>query len=111
MNCEPDRNVKKKILKVTIHHECVIIEDCSSVDFVDSDQIPDNVREQVMRAPHLDQVLCLLRSQFFPLTKFKNINHLKVYKDITPTSPMVEVTVGKPRVRLRDLTTSLVTPP
>ena len=60
LNDEPDRNVKKKILEVTIHHECVIIEDCRSVDFVDSDQVPDNVWEQVMRTSHLDQVLCLL---------------------------------------------------
>ena len=56
----PDRNVQQKILKVMIHHEGVIIEDCRSVDFVDGDQVPDNVREQVMRASHLDQVLCLL---------------------------------------------------
>ena len=60
LNDEPDRNVKKKILEVTIHHECVIIEDCHSVDIGDGDQVTDNVRKQVMRAPHLDQVLCLL---------------------------------------------------
>ena len=56
----PDRNVQKKILKVMGHHEGVVIEDCSSVDIGDGDQVPDNVREQIMRAPHLDQVLCLL---------------------------------------------------
>ena len=39
-----------------VHDEGVIIEDCSSVDIGDSDQVPDNVGEQVMRAPHLDQV-------------------------------------------------------
>ena len=55
------------------HHEGVIIEDCRSVDFVDSDKVPDNVREQVMRASHLDQVLCLLCSESIPLTKIKNI--------------------------------------
>ena len=56
----PDRNVQEKILEVMVHHECVIIEDSSSVDIGDGDQVPDNVREQIMRAPHLDQVLCLL---------------------------------------------------
>ena len=55
-----------------VHHESVIIEDCRSVDFGDGDQVPDNVWEQVMRAPHLDQVLCLLWSQFIPLTKYKS---------------------------------------
>ena len=76
----PDMNVQQKLLRVMVHHhEGVIIEDCSIVNIGDGDQVPDNVREQVMRPSNLDQVLCLLRSQFFPLTKFKNINHLKLY--------------------------------
>ena len=65
-----------------VHHEGVIIEDCRSVDFVDSDKVPDNVGEQVMRAPHLDQVLCLLGSQSLPFTKINNINRLKVYNNV-----------------------------
>ena len=53
-------NVQQKLLRVMVHHEGVIKEDCSIGDIGDSDEIPDNVLEQVMRAPHLDQVLCLL---------------------------------------------------
>ncbi len=46
-----------------VHHEGVIKEDSSIGDIGNSDQVPDNVLEQVMRAPHLDQVLGLLLSQ------------------------------------------------
>ena len=56
----PDRHVQEKVLEVMVHHEGVIKEDCSIGDIGDSDQIPDNVLEEIMRAPHLDQVLCLL---------------------------------------------------
>ena len=56
----PDMNVQQKLLRVMVHHEGVIKEDCSIGDIGDSDEIPDNVLEHVMRAPHLDQVLCLL---------------------------------------------------
>ena len=55
-----------------VHHEGVIKEDSSIGHIGNGDQVPDNILEQVMRAPHLDQVLSLLRCQFFPLTKFKN---------------------------------------
>ena len=68
----PDMNVQQKLLRVMVHHEGVIIEDCSIVNIGDGDQVPDNVREQVVRAPQLDQVLCLLWSQFIPLTKYKS---------------------------------------
>ncbi len=42
-----------------VHHEGVIIENASISDLGEGDQVPDNVLEQVMRAPHLDQVLLL----------------------------------------------------
>lgn len=71
----PDGHVQEEILEVMVHNEGVIIEDGSICDIGDSDQVPDNVLEHVMWSPHLDQVLGLLRSQFFPLTnKFKNTN-------------------------------------
>ena len=50
----PDRHVQKEILEVMVHHEGVIIEDDSIGDIGDSDQVPDNVLERVMRSPHLD---------------------------------------------------------
>ena len=68
----PDRNVQEKILEVMVHHEGVIIKDGSIGDIGEGDQVPDNVLEHVMRAPHLDQVLGLLRSQICPLTKCMN---------------------------------------
>ena len=38
----PDMNVQQKLLRVMVHHhEGVIIEDCCSLDFVESDQVPD----------------------------------------------------------------------
>ena len=77
----PDMNVQQKLLRVMVHHhEGVIIEDCSIVNIGDGDQVPDNVREQVVRAPQLDQVLCLLWSQFIPLTKYKSKKNVKINK-------------------------------
>lgn len=42
-----------------VHHEGVIKEDSSIRDISNSDQVPDNVLEQIMRAPNLNQVLSL----------------------------------------------------
>ena len=42
-----------------VQHECVIVEDDSIGHICDSGEVSDNVLEHVMRAPHLDQVLCL----------------------------------------------------
>ena len=50
----PDRHIQEEILEVMVHHEGVIIEDGSIGDIGDSDQVPDNVLEHVMRSPHLD---------------------------------------------------------
>ena len=60
LKCIPDRHVEEKVLEVMVHHEGIIKENCSIGDICDSDQVPDNVLEQVMRASHLDQVLSLL---------------------------------------------------
>ena len=56
-----------------IHHECFIKEDGSIGDIGDIDNVPDNVMEHVMRAPHLDQVLCLHRSKICPLAVMKKV--------------------------------------
>ena len=67
--CLPDRHVQKEILVMMAHHEGFIKEDCCIGDVGDCDQVPDNVLEHVMRTPNLDQVLCLLWGQVFPLTR------------------------------------------
>lgn len=55
-----------------VHHEGVIKEDSSIRDISNSDQVPDNVLEQIMRAPNLNQVLSLFWRQILPLTIFKS---------------------------------------
>ena len=54
-----------------VHHECVIVEDGGIGDAGDSGDVPDYVLEHVMRAPHLDQVLCLPAGQLRPLSIMK----------------------------------------
>ena len=93
-----------------MHKEWFIKEYRSIGDICSCDQVPDNVLEHVMRAPHLDQVLCLLLGNSWP---FPKIILRKVEEKLTPhlMFPMVEVTVGRPKVKLSDLMTSLFTPP
>ena len=56
-----------------IYHECFIKEDGSIGDISDIDNVPDNILEHVIRAPHLNQVLCLLRGQIFPIAVMKEV--------------------------------------
>ena len=81
-------------------------------------EVPHNVVECVARRPHLHQVASLLGGQVRPLPAHGGdrgsamSGGLKAaYSMSSGSCAWLEVTVGRPRVRLRDLTTSLETPP
>ena len=57
--------------------------------------------------PHLHQVLGLCRGEVSPLAAWDDSDVMKYITThlMSPSSPMVVVTVGRPRLRLRDFTT------
>ena len=55
------------------HFESVIKENGSIGDICDSGEVSDNVLEHVMRASHLDQVLCLPGGQICQLSIMKEV--------------------------------------